>query len=163
MNNAICNIEGMCENFFHPRSQVLHTNLYQAADHTLDETFDVSPTSSPSPESTQAPMESPVNRLIRERLRWVDEQKEAEKSAAETAVEGLQQLIIFNCQSPASNESSVYSESSNQSTLKVHERVMLESIWKKQVDKSTLKTNLFGGRGIPLSELSVNQVRLGKS
>ncbi len=108
-------------------------------------------------------MESPVNRLIRERLRWVDEQKEAEQSAAETAVQGLQQLIIFNCSAPTDNQSVVSSESSNQTTLKVHERVMLESIWKKQVDKTTLKTNLFGGRGIPSSALSVNQVRLGKS
>jgi hypothetical protein len=165
MDNASCNLEGMCQNFFHPRAQILNQHLYQSPDLTLDETFDVTPSPS-SPDSftsNQPPMESPVNRLIRERLRWIDEQKEAEQSAAEQAVQGLEQLITFNSLRAAAAQRPESNENNNQTQLKVHERVMLESIWKKQVDKSSLKTNLFGGRGIPTAELSVSQVRLGKA
>jgi hypothetical protein len=161
MDNALCT-EGLCQNFFHPRNQVLNPHLYQAPDSSLDETFDASVTE-PATEATQTTYESPVNRLIRERLRWIDEQEESAPTAADTAVHGLQQLFVANCQYADGANKAAACDSSNQTTLKVHERVMLESIWKKQVDKSNLKTNLFGGRGIPSTELSVSQVRLGKA
>jgi hypothetical protein len=153
-------MEGLCHNFFHPRDQILNQELYQAPDATLDQTFDASVNEAVT--EAAAVVESPVNRLIRERLRWVQTPDEIEPTAADCAVQGFQQLLNLNRNNEGAKPAAP-AASTTQTRLKVHERVMLESIWKKQVDKTNLRPNLFAGKGIASAELSVNQVRLGRA
>jgi hypothetical protein len=166
MDNGLCEMDGLCQNFFHPRQPVLSSDPYQAPNANPDQTFTTCACAA-APEALKAStpqtiFEPPVHRLIKERMSWV-QADESEQTAAQTAVQGFQQLLQQNSPDFVVNNLDSRSETSGQKSIETQDRTALENIWKKQMRKTTVNINAFCGKNAQSAQTRIGDLQLNRA
>jgi hypothetical protein len=166
MDNGLCEMDGLCQGFFHPLQPVLSTDPYQAPNLNSDQTFAtcacVAAPEELNASTPQTTFEPPVHRLIKERMRWV-QADESEQTAAQTAVQGFQQLVQQNSPSFVVNNLDSRCETSGQGSIQPLDRTALENIWKKQMRKTTVNINAFCGKNAQSAQERIGDLHLNRA